>query len=101
MWFEKECQGCGHRGSCHSVYYCLGHTEGPSVLSDVLLAFGVPVSVFIVSLAAAGTLLGGMLTREVGPVLASLAIALTLTALVVAGIWWFTQRPIDPDNPKR
>jgi hypothetical protein len=95
MWFDKECQGCGHRGLCHSIYYRLGHAEGPSVLSKVLLAFGIPVVVFIVTLTGAGMLFGGILTRHAGPVLLSLALALTLTALAIAAIWWLTQRPAD------
>jgi hypothetical protein len=97
--FDRKCQGCGHRGLCHSIYYRLGHAEGPSVLPEILLAFGIPIIVFMVSLTVAGTLLGGILTPDVGPVLLSLALALTLTALVVAAIWWFTQRPANPGDP--
>jgi hypothetical protein len=98
MWFDRECQGCGHGGSCHSIYYRVGHTEGPSVLAKVLLAFGLPIVVFIASLTVAGALLGGALTSHTGPALLSFAFALTLTALVVVAIWWFTRRPADPGH---
>jgi putative effector of murein hydrolase LrgA (UPF0299 family) len=68
------------------------------VLLEVLLAFGVPIAVFIVSLAVAGALFGGILTPAMGPVLVSLFLALTLTALVVAGICRLTQRSAHATN---
>ena len=96
MWFDRECQGCGHSGSCHSIYYRVGHAESPSVLAKVLLAFGLPIVVFIASLTVAGMLLGGAFRSHAGPVLLSFALALALTALVVTAIWWFTRRPTHP-----
>jgi len=95
MWFDRECQGCGYRGSCHSVYYRLGHAKGPSVIAEVLLAFGVPIAVFIASLMISETFLGGVLTNRIEPMLLSLALASMLTLLVVTVIWWFTRKAVD------
>lgn len=100
MGFNRECQGCGHKGSCHSIYYRLGHAEGPSVLLKALLAFGIPLVVFIAGLMVAGTLFGGILTSNPGPTLLSLVVASMLTVLVVAGIWRFTQRPSHFDDQR-
>ena len=46
------CQICGRRNSCQGVYRRLGSLEGPSVTLKVILAFLIPVLVFIVTLAA-------------------------------------------------
>lgn len=98
MWSDQGRQGCARQHACHSIYSRLGHAEGPSVLLKVLLAFGIPTLVFIAVLVMAGTLFGGIFNAEAGPVLLSLAVALASTALVVTGIWWFTQRPARSGN---
>ena len=46
------CQSCGRRHSCRDIYGKLGNAEGPSVAVKVILAFLIPVLVFIVTLAA-------------------------------------------------
>ena len=46
------CQSCGRRHSCRDIYGKLGNAEGPSVALKVILAFLIPVLVFIVTLAA-------------------------------------------------
>ena len=91
----RICGGCGHGGQCHRVYYRLGHAEGPSVVSKVLLAFGVPIVVFILTLTVTGTLLNGGAANHTALALLSFIVALALTALVVLGIWRITQRPAD------
>lgn len=98
MRLDKGCQSCGQQHRCHSIYYRLGHAEGPPVFLKVLLAFGIPLVVFIVTLAVAGTLLGGITASHAGSTLLSFVLALALTTLAVLGIWKTTQRPADHNS---
>jgi hypothetical protein len=47
---EKFCQDCGQKQDCQEVYERLGKAEGPSVVWKVVLAFLLPLVVFIVLL---------------------------------------------------
>lgn len=48
---QKFCQGCNQKDDCQKVYQQLGNIKGPSVVYKVIIAFLLPVVVFIVSLA--------------------------------------------------
>ena len=50
---EKEfCDNCNQKHDCGSIYHQLGNTKGPSVVVKVVIAFLLPLVVFIFSLAA-------------------------------------------------
>jgi len=44
---QKLCQECDRRQGCQEVYKRLGEAEGPSVASKVVLAFLLPLVVFV------------------------------------------------------
>jgi hypothetical protein len=92
---SEICRGCGHARHCQSIYSRLGYTKGPSVAWSALLAFGIPLVVFIVTLAVAGALLGGFTGQPALPMFLAFLIALVLTAAVVLAICKITQRPVD------
>ncbi len=48
---QKICGDCKQKHDCQSVYRQLGDIEGPSVVIKVIVAFLLPLVVFIVSLA--------------------------------------------------
>ena len=48
---QNSCKGCIQQNRCQEAYERLGSFQGPSVLSEVLIAFLMPWVVFIVSLA--------------------------------------------------
>ena len=52
MTEQKVCQGCNQKRDCQRIYEQLGDVEGPSVVIKVIVAFLLPLVVFIVSLAA-------------------------------------------------
>ncbi len=91
----KTCEGCGSRRSCRSIYQRLGHTPGPSIAGTVLAAFGIPIVVFIITLAAASAWLDRLAEGSDWPMLLAFLIALALTVLVVLLIWKITQQPVD------
>jgi hypothetical protein len=96
---NESCEGCGSRRPCHSIYQRLGYTKGPSIAGTVLAAFGIPIVVFIITLAAASAWLGRLAEESDWPMLLAFLIALALTAVVVLVIWKITQRPVDHREP--
>ena len=48
---QNLCQGCIQQNRCQEAYERLGRLQGPSVLRKVLIAFLMPMVVFIVALA--------------------------------------------------
>ena len=52
MTEQKVCQDCNQKHDCQRIYEQLGDVEGPSVVIKVIVAFLLPLVVFIVSLAA-------------------------------------------------
>ncbi|MBN2180926.1 MAG: hypothetical protein JW715_03355 [Sedimentisphaerales bacterium] len=47
---QEFCKDCYHKHDCQQVYRQLGHSTCPSVLRKVIVAFLLPLLVFIVSL---------------------------------------------------
>ena len=54
----KNCQGSSQGDRCHEVYRRLSEGRGPSIVLKVLLAFVVPVVVFVGAVAVFERLLG-------------------------------------------
>jgi uncharacterized membrane protein len=48
---EKFCEGCDQNNKCREIYRKLGNVKGPSIALKVIVAFLLPLVVFIVSLA--------------------------------------------------
>ncbi len=79
----KFCQQCNQRHKCQEVYRQLGKTEGPSVVFKVVVAFLLPLMVFIGALAAfEGILAGAINSKEMRTAL-SFLLALPVTFAVV------------------
>lgn len=51
---EKFCEGCPQAHDCKSAYGMLGNFKGPSVVTKVIVAFLLPILVFIVVLGISG-----------------------------------------------
>ena len=78
MASQRFCQNCIQKHDCQRVYEQLGNTSGPSVALKAVLAFLLPLIVFIVSLAVferviAGTINNGRLQITLSLLLARLA----------------------------
>ena len=55
---QEFCQHCEQRHDCGEIYGKLGNVEGPSVALKVVVAFLLPMLVFILSLAVFGEIFG-------------------------------------------
>jgi len=96
MGDEQFCKRCSQRHDCREVYGKLGNAEGPSLTLTVVVAFLVPILVFIVSL--------GVLEKGLGVVMekAALRTAASLSgAVIVTLAWILTARAIDRRLGKR
>ena len=80
MFERKFCESCHERHECQKVYEQLGKSEGPSVVFKVVLAFLLPLVVFIVSLAAFEWILAGAIEAEGLRTGVSLLLAFSVTA---------------------
>lgn len=65
MLKQNRCQSCEQRHNCREIYQQLGKIESPSVIPKVLVAFLLPLVVFIAALAVfEGILANSTDTRE-------------------------------------
>lgn len=48
---QEFCDNCNQKHKCSSIYHQLGNSNGPSVAVKVVIAFLLPLVVFIISLA--------------------------------------------------
>jgi len=81
MASQKYCQNCFQKHDCKSIYEQLGDSPGPSVAIKAILAFLLPLMVFIVSLAVFERLLAGVIAT--GRVQTALGFVLALLATFV------------------
>ncbi len=57
MTDAERCDGCVHRHTCSEVYERLGHRRGPNVAMTSVVAFVLPIAVFIMVLGPVESLL--------------------------------------------
>jgi hypothetical protein len=80
---RKFCDNCMQKHDCQSVYRQLGDIEGPSVVIKVIVAFLLPLLVFIVSLAIFEKILGGAISTDQLRTALSLPAALLITFIFI------------------
>ena len=79
-----SCAGCDQKEQCGQVFKKLGNTEGPNVTRPVILAFLVPILVFIATLAGANKLLQDRIEgKTLIAVTFAAALATTLIAVII------------------
>jgi len=96
MGDEQFCERCSQRHDCREIYGKLGNAEGPSLTLRVVVAFLMPILVFIVSLGVLEKVLGWVTER------AALRTAASLSgAVIVTLAWILAVRVIDRWLAKR
>lgn len=79
---QDSCSGCSHKDTCRQAYEKIGKAEGPNVTPSVILAFIVPIAVFIASLAISQRLLKERFDDNTLTVV-GFFVALSVTLLVI------------------
>ncbi len=80
MTQAKGCEGCSQVHDCKKVYERLGDPEGSSVALKVVIAFALPIGVFVALLGWFDHLLQGLATQQYRTLF---AFALALSATVI------------------
>ena len=82
MGSDDNCSQCGHKEGCRLMYEKLGRAGGQNVAVKAIVAFLVPICVFICVLAAGQRLLQGQFEDKI-LMLVSFLLAVCVTLLVV------------------
>lgn len=88
---DDYCSRCGHKETCREVYGKLGRHEGPNVTWGVIVAFLLPIVVFIASSAAFQWLLKDSIGEKT-LLITSVAGATGVTLAVIAGTRFLKHR---------
>jgi len=80
---RESCQGCSQAHDCKKIYQQLGRTEGPSVARSVVIAFALPITVFVTGLGLCQWLLAGRVEQ---PAQSAIAV-IPATAVTIAMVW--------------
>ena len=83
---QNLCQGCIQQNRCQEAYERLGRFQGPSVVRKVLIAFLMPMVVFIVSLAVLEHVLPMFGIHSVLKSLISVLCSLTVVVLSIFAV---------------
>jgi hypothetical protein len=79
MTQAKWCEGCSQAHDCRRIYQQLGNLKGPSVALKAVIAFLLPIGLFVVALGAFGQLLQHVLAPQC-QTLCACALAVCATA---------------------
>lgn len=81
----ESCEGCTQAHDCREIYQQLGDNEGPSVAPKAVIAFLLPILVFVVALGSFSRLLTGVLAQRYQAFVAFvLALSVTVGSMLVA-----------------
>ncbi len=79
MTQAKWCEGCSQAHDCKGIYQQLGDPKGPSVAGKAVVAFALPLGLFVAALGVFGRLLQHVVARPY-QTLCACALALGATA---------------------
>ena len=83
MHKQDFCESCDQKHDCREVYRQLGKAEGPSVALKVVVAFLLPMVVFIVVLIASEKILAGMIETKELRIAVDFLLALSITFVCI------------------
>ena len=90
---QKFCHHCDQKHDCQKVYEQLGNVKGPSVVFKVIVAFLLPLVVFIVSLAVFEEIFTKAVNTKELQTLLSFLVALFITLVCILIIQAIKRQP--------
>ena len=97
---ENLCEKCSEKKSCEEAYKQLGQAKGPSVVVGAIVAFVVPIVVFIASLAACEQILTSSIQATKLRLVLSFLLALVVTIALIMIMQVINKRLTKTDNPR-
>jgi len=88
----ETCKGCEQAHTCAKAYEQLGRADGPSVTLKAIVAFLLPIAMFVGALAACGVFLNDRVAARYETPLA-FVIALAVTAGLILVVSSIVKRP--------
>jgi len=79
MTENNFCGSCNQKHNCGSIYHQLGNIKGPSVIVKVVIAFLLPLVVFIISLAIFEEIFANTISSQHMQIVLSMVSALLVT----------------------
>ena len=76
---QEFCDNCNQKHNCGSIYHQMGNIKGPSVVVKVVIAFLLPLVVFIFSLAIFEEILAKTINNQLVQTALSMVSALLVT----------------------
>jgi hypothetical protein len=83
---QKFCQGCDQEHNCEKLYKKLGDVQGPSIVFEAIIAFVLPIVVFVASLIVFDKILAGAVGSKHMQIAISCLLALLVTSVLMLGI---------------
>jgi hypothetical protein len=86
---EREfCDNCNQKNNCSSIYHQLGNTNSPSVVVKVVIAFLMPLMVFIISLAIFEEIFAETISSQLVQTTLSMvsAVVVTLSCILITRV---------------
>ena len=80
---QDFCESCDQKHNCQEVYRQLGKAKGPSVISKVVVAFLLPLVVFIASLVVFDHILGKAMNNKEVQTALSFLLALSVSFICI------------------
>ena len=89
MTQQEPCKDCGSRDTCKEVYRQVGHSPAPPATKPVIVAFLIPLLVFIASFAAAERFLWAVTAHAAWAtgLAAGIGLALAAVAVAIGKVW--------------
>jgi hypothetical protein len=79
----KSCQECDQKHHCQDIYQQIGKAQGPSVASKAIVAFLLPILVFIVTLAVSEKILVRIIDIKQLRIALDFLLALSVTLAII------------------
>lgn len=76
---QEFCDNCNQKHNCGSIYHQLGNTKGPPIVVKVVIAFLLPLVVFIISLAIFEEIFAKTISSQLVQAALSMVSALLIT----------------------
>ena len=100
MTSDKNCSSCKDSHNCSAVYGQIGNAKGPSVAMKVVVAFLLPIIIFIITLAVSENWLKSVFDNKNMPSAIGAVIALIAVVVYIFAVRLLRNRKSKASCPK-